>query len=220
VSASAPPHPGGTSPDDLLGAALQAVSAMDTRALENVLTRASVAVSRPSLRRDVVEPLLVEIGERWRDGSLRIAHEHLATAVVRTFVASLNQGQEPAPGAPVLVAGTPTGQVHELGALLAASHAMDTGWHVYYLGPNLPVEEIAAVALEKGARAIMLSLVYPAGDPGMDDQLRSLRRMVGVGMPILVGGQACQSYLSTLVAIDAQILGDQDDLDRELASHH
>lgn len=211
------PLPAVTELDELLGAALQAVADLDATRLEGLLARASVVLSRPVLRRELLQPLLVEIGDRWHDGSLRIAHEHMATAVVKAFLANLTQGRAAPAGAPGLVVTTPAGQHHELGALMAASQALEAGWKVLYLGTDLPAEEIAMAVQESEARAILLSLVYPGADPAVMEQLRALRRFVGEGLPILVGGQAAPSYLTTLVGIDARLLDDPDDLDRELA---
>ena len=203
--------------DDLLGGALQAVADLDAARLEGLLARASVVLSRPVLRRDLLTPLLVEIGERWHDGSLRVAHEHMATAVVKAFLAGLNRGRTAAPGSPAVVVTTPTGQAHELGALMAAAQAQEAGWRVLYLGPDLPAEEIAMAAQESGARAVLLSIVYPADDPGVAEELSLLRRYLGEGLPILAGGQGASGYLATLVGIDARLVDDVDDLDEELA---
>ncbi|MBE0565175.1 MAG: MerR family transcriptional regulator [Krumholzibacteria bacterium] len=211
------PLPAVTQLDELLGAALQAVADLDPTRLEGLLARASVVLSRPILRRELLQPLLVEIGERWHDGTLRIAHEHMATAVVKAFLANLTQGRAAATGAPGLVITTPAGQHHELGALMAASLALEAGWRVLYLGSDLPAEEIAMAVQKSEARAILLSLVYPGDDPAVMEQLRALRRFVGDGLPILVGGQAAQSYLTTLVGINARLLDNLDDLDRELS---
>ncbi len=211
------PLPSVTEIDELLGAALQAVADLDAPQLEGLLARASVSLSRPVLRRDLLQPLLVEIGDRWRNGDLRVAHEHMATAMVKAFVAGLGQGHAASPGAPGLVVTTPSGQRHELGALMAASQAAEAGWNVLYLGPDLPAEEIAAAVQQSEARAVLLSLVYPAADPATMEQLRLLRRFVGAGLPILAGGQAVPSYQATLSSIDAQVVSRAEDLDRELA---
>ena len=208
--------PAGKAPDQLLGEALQAVADLDAQELERVLQQAAVGLSRPVLRRHLVEPLLVEIGERWRDGALRIAHEHMATSIVRTFLGSLRSGGAVVAGAPIMVAAAPSGHMHELGALLAAGHAEEMGWNVHYLGADIPAEEIAAAALQSGARLVVLSLIYPGHDPGTRDQLRTLRRSVGKDMAIIVGGGAAASYADVLAEIDAVLVADSGVLDRQL----
>lgn len=81
-----------------LGQAMQAVAALDPAALENVLTRASLVLGRTALRQELIQPLLERIGDQWRDGSLRIAHEHMASTIVHAFLATGNAAQVPEPG--------------------------------------------------------------------------------------------------------------------------
>jgi hypothetical protein len=57
--------------------------------LERVIGRAAVALPRTALLESVIAPLLERIGELWRDGDLRVAHEHLASAVIRNSLAQL-----------------------------------------------------------------------------------------------------------------------------------
>ena len=70
--------------------ALKAIVALDARGLENVLNQALLHLSKPILRREFLAPLLEEVGARWCDGRLRIAHEHMATAVIKTFLSGVN----------------------------------------------------------------------------------------------------------------------------------
>jgi len=98
---------------------------------------------------------------------------------------------------------TPSRQHHELGALIAAETATGEGWQVTYLGPELPPEEIAAAALQKGARAVALSLTYPPDDPQLVDDLRKLRRLLGSRTALIVGGQASRTYGSILSEVGA-----------------
>lgn len=178
----------------LLGQALTAVAALDASGLEDVLVRAAMHLSRPVLRQQLILPLLEQVGDLWRQGGLRIAHEHMASTIVHAFLASANANQAPAPGSPVLVVAAPLRNRHELGALLAASLALDLGWEVLYLGTDLPAEEIAAAAAQRQARAVFLSLIYPVGDPVVASQVELLRRLLGPEIGMLAGGAAAASY--------------------------
>lgn len=208
------PRAAATSPDpdaeDLLARCRDAVQALDAEALEAALGRATVALTRPATLQRVLGPLLREIGERWRGGSLRIAHEHLATAVVRSFLGGLRETYSPSESAPRIVIATPAGQLHELGALMAAAIAAAEGWRVCYLGANLPVEEIAATALQHRPRAVALSLVYPADDPRLPGDLRRLRRELPEGTALLVGGQAADAQRAAVAAAGATPVEDFD----------
>jgi DNA-binding transcriptional MerR regulator/methylmalonyl-CoA mutase cobalamin-binding subunit len=186
-----------------LGRCLGAAQRLDMRELEMQIERASVAFSRTSLIEKVLVPLMHRIGDLWHQGTLRPLHEHMASAVVRSFLGALYGSHQAEPSAPHLVVTTPSRQHHELGALMAAASASDEGWQVTYLGPELPPEEIAAAAVQKGARAVALSLTYPPDDPLLTDDLRRLRRLLGSRTTLFVGGRAAPAYAGVLSEIGA-----------------
>ena len=197
-AADAPRRPEPVAPHgDYLDLALDALEQLDRQRLERVLDDAAVSLSVPELRRKLIAPLLTIIGERWQEGSLRIVHEHMASAIVRTFVAGLGNASLP-PSAPSLVMTTPAGQRHELGALLAATAAGEFGWNVTYLGPDLPSEEIAAAVRQIEPRAVALSVVYQNGNLQVQEEIKKLRRYVDPGIDIIVGGRAVASLRSFL----------------------
>lgn len=195
-----------------LDASLAAVERLDATELEVVLMRARVALSQPAFIEQLIAPMMETIGNLWRDGSLRIMHEHLASAVVRTFMGNLKNGSDMPASTPKLIVTTPLGQWHEIGALIVASTAAAEGWHVTYLGPNLPAEEIAAAVQYQCARAVALSLVHPADDPRMHQELTTLRRYVERNVALLVGGRGIAGYHETLDTIEAVRLNDMQQL--------
>jgi DNA-binding transcriptional MerR regulator/methylmalonyl-CoA mutase cobalamin-binding subunit len=204
VVATAPRVPAGAR--ELLQAGLEAVDRLDASRLRRILADASVAMSPASLRDDLICPLLHETGRRWRTGELRISQEHLATAVVRSFVGAWRTDTVAGAGSPCILIGTPSGQRHEIGALLAAVAAEEVGWRAIYVGPDLPAEEIAAAAQAATAGAVGLSLVGLAGDSAIHEELRRVRSLLGDGIPIFAGGDAAGSYGATLRKIGATIL--------------
>jgi methylmalonyl-CoA mutase cobalamin-binding domain/chain len=151
---------------------------------------------------------MVSLGEMWREGHLRAAQEHLATSIVRTILGDLLRGSEVALTAPAIVVVTPAGQLHEIGALLAAATAASEGWKVIYLGTNLPAEEIAGAAAQARARAVALSIVHPSDDPRLPAEIEKLRRYLSNGVAVLVGGRSAAQYVETLQAIGAVLIPD------------
>ena len=195
--------------------ALDAVARLDRSRLESLLANAAVDLSRPVFRSDFIVPLMREIGDRWHEGSLRVMHEHLATAAVRGFLAALMRSADRGSG-PAIIVTTLPGQAHEIGALLAAQTAAETGWKVIYLGPDMPVEEIAAAVKQAGARAVALSIVQPGMDPDLHEALRRLRQYVGRDVDLFAGGNAAIHYQKTLAEIGAFALEDLSEFQREL----
>ena len=118
--------------------------------------------------------------------------------------------------APVLIVTTPVGHRHEFGALIVTIRAAAAGWRAVYLGPNLPADEIAASALDRSARAVALSLVYPGDEPRVALELKRLRKLLGPDVALLAGGRAANDYKAVLNEIGARVPKNMLSLAREL----
>ncbi len=189
-----------------LRACLAAVEALSANAFDAAIEKAAVALSRRMFLNEVITPLMHHLGERWRDGSLRITHEHLATTQLRSFLGMLLATSTLTKGGPALVIAAPEGQMHELGALVAAVTAATEGWQVVYLGPNVPMEGIATAAEKQAARAIALSLTLTENEQQLARQFEVLRQKLGSGVCLLAGGAAAPRYRQHLEPCGVQIV--------------
>lgn len=191
---------------------IEAVKALNPKSLQDVLVRGSVLLGLQGLLQVVVAPLAHALGELWRDGTITAAHEHFATAVLRTQLGQMTKGFAEPDNAPSLIVSTPAGQLHELGALLAGATASSLGWRVAYLGTSLPAAEIAGAAIQRRARAVALSIVYPEDDPRLESELTRLRELLPPTIAILVGGRAMNAYRPALDRISAHQIRDLNQL--------
>lgn len=187
----------GLDPEGFVATALETVKALDAAGLETVLSRAAVAVGHQAVLCRVIAPLACTLGTGWKAGEITAAQEHCATAVIRGFL-SQTRPHSVTGNSPRLIVATPSGQLHEIGALLAAAAAGNVGWQVTYLGAALPAAEIAGAAIQTGARAVALSVVYPEDDPQLPGELLRLRKLLPVGLPLLLGGRAAAGYRPAL----------------------
>lgn len=207
----------GRSPQEYLDSCLEAIKAFDAPLLQNCLTDASLSLGRQVLLDQLLHPLLEQVGIHWNEGRLRVYHEHLASAVVRSLFGILTTSSPVDERAPALVATTPAGQLHEFGALMAATTALSVGWRVLYLGPNTPAENIAAAARESGASVVALSLIYPPDDPRIREELRRLGHLLDGNTRVIAGGRAWPAYQGILNRIGAAVVTDLADF-RQLLS--
>ena len=187
---------------------LEAIRRMDPAALDNVLGRALVLLGGQGLLQRLIGPLARKLGDLWLDGTLSAAHEHFASAAIRSFLANAIKPSSLTPSSPCLVAATPAGQLHELGAVMVAAAATNAGWRVVYLGASLPAAEIAGAVVQNRAQALALSLVYPMDDAGLVQELLDLARFLPAGVNILAGGRAARSYAEPLRKIGAVVSDD------------
>lgn len=215
-----PPRQNGTGSPAVrhLEVCLDAVQRLDAAMLEAALAQASIDLPTPTLLERLLLPLLNEVGQRWRDGSFRVAHEHMATSIVRSFLGAQESGASDGQPAPEIIVATPAGQRHELGGLAVSAMAASDGWRVTYLGSDLPAEEIAVAALQRNANVVALSIVYPADDPLLVRELKTLRSRLGDAVRLIVGGASAAAYDGPLRAVGARLLPDLSSLREELQS--
>ena len=201
---------------DIMALCRQAIQSLDETALMAALRSGSMVLGQHQTLCQVVAPLAVELGEMWVKGFLPLSKEHFAIAVLRNFLTAIPPTFGGTQNAPRLVVATPTGQLHELGALLVQSLACNLGWQVIYLGVSLPVAEIAGAALQCQARAVALSLIYPPDDPALSGELKKLREFLPARTAIIVGGRASVAYHDTLKEMGAIAATDLSSLARIL----
>lgn len=195
-----------TSVETALSDALIATERFDGVALERVLRKAAMHLAADDLLDQVIGPLLFTIGSLWHQGRLSPANEHLASTTIHRVLTWMSENSAPPAGAPVLLVATPAHQIHELGAMLAATTASGHGWRVVYLGASLPAEELARAAVHARADAVALSLVYPTADPAVSDELRRLRLALPARIALVIGGSGMASYGDVLREVGAEAL--------------
>lgn len=76
--------------EELKDGLLHALLSFDERTAHDLINRAFNTFSFEKVTKDVIGPLLVEIGSRWENGSLTIANEHFATAFLRARLSTLS----------------------------------------------------------------------------------------------------------------------------------
>ena len=197
---------------------IQAVKTYDLETFNSLLERAAVVSGYNALLRHVVSPLAHRLGALWEDGVLKMSHEHFATAAIRAFLLNPSRQYAGESAHATLVAATPQGQLHELGAVMATALASEQGWRAIYLGPSLPAAEIAGAAIQNRAKAVALSVIYPADDPALERELFDLRRFLRRHVAILVGGRAAEYYRTAIESIGAILVNDLARLQVELAT--
>ena len=188
----------GAQPNAVVDAALDRVRALDARGLDELLRRGAAVAGAPAFLEDSVAPLLRRIGDLWHAGKISIAAEHVASAVIESFVADVTRSLAVSDAAPSVLVATPAGSRHVMGASLVAAAAAAEGWNVIFLGGDLPVDEIVRTAMDGDVRAVAVSVVYAADAADMLAQLRLLREQLPPEVTLLAGGRAVMPHARAL----------------------
>ncbi|MFZ1865028.1 MAG: MerR family transcriptional regulator [Polyangiales bacterium] len=170
---------------------MHAIEELRIEDAEQILSRAALSTEPSEFLQDVVGPILVEVGDRWENGTLRIAHEHASSSVMRGLLFALMRLYPAQDAKRRVVVATPAREDHELGALMVAMLAAMHGWSVLYLGPDLPPEEIAYAVTSTEAELLMLSVtnLKPAE---CEKQVAAIERAISERVMIFVGGRAAK----------------------------
>lgn len=196
----------------LLDAALAAITAINGPKFQDVLDRAAIELGSPAVLFDFIAPLTFAIGDAWRAGELSIVQEHFATNLIAVFLNIFARPFTTNESTPRLLIATPSGQHHELGAMLAAAAARSHGWTTTYLGAALPIEELLRAARAINPRAVGLSIVFPTDDALLRNDLRKLDRYLPATCAMLLGGRSAANYRAEFKRHRVQLVPELKDL--------
>ncbi len=165
---------------------LQAIERFDYTAVDREVGRLSALYAPRDFVYEVVLPLMRVVGERWHEGRLTIAQEHMVSAILHAVMGTLVRLHSAPPTASRLLFASPEGEQHEFGLLAAAMLTAASGLGVVYLGPGLPANEIATAAADAGVLAVVVALT--GGSQAVLDSLAPLRQTLAPHVELWVGG--------------------------------
>ena len=121
---------------------LDSLMDFDTARSEQLIAEAFALYPLEDVLLQLVEPLMVEIGEGWHRGEISVAIEHFATQFVRRKLSGLFSAFEPVATRGTIVVACAPGELHDIGVLFVALFLMRRNWHVIYLGPQMPQRDL------------------------------------------------------------------------------
>jgi DNA-binding transcriptional MerR regulator len=193
---------------------IEAVRTMDVGAADQELARAATLFPARELVKRIVAPILDELGERWTHKDFGVAHEHLASGLLRNMVGSLFRLYPPSTNAGTMVLATPAGERHEFGTLLAALLAAAHGWRVVCLGADVPAAEIALAVRLTNAGVLALSL--SAGQSGIDEELVLVSRLAPASTRIWILAAEASQHGELITRANWLLMRNLQELDEQL----
>jgi methanogenic corrinoid protein MtbC1 len=187
-----------------IGAAL--LGADQTRA-DAILAEAFALYAVETVALEVMQPLLIDVGERWHRDELSVADEHYVTNYLLRKLFALFNAYDAGPGRGLIVTACAPGEWHEVGILMVSLFLIRQGYRVLYLGPNLPLESLAAELPRLRPDLVCLSAATPETARAL---IRGLQTFVhtGNGMPPFgVGGRAFRDNPTLLTEVPGDYLG-------------
>ena len=94
----------------------------------------------------VLEPVVIDIGERWSQGEITVSAEHFATRLIVRRLFMLLSLISPPAGRAVVIAAGPPGEQHEVGLLILSIFLARRNVRVIYLGSDVPAADLVTTA--------------------------------------------------------------------------
>ncbi|WP_018657100.1 cobalamin B12-binding domain-containing protein [Actinomadura flavalba] len=185
-----------------------AVEGAEHAAVDGVLAAYDAGVDAETLLLDVVARVQARVGAEWAGNRLTVAQEHTATAVNDRVVAALahhppNRAATAAlPALGRVTVACVDGEWHALPARLLAEVLRLRGWHVDYLGAQVPTAHLISHVHRTGPAAVALSGSIPTRLPTAHAVITACQ---ATGTAVLVGGAAFgpDGRFATLLGADA-----------------
>jgi methanogenic corrinoid protein MtbC1 len=189
----------------VMDAALALARSLDAGPLDATLRRAAARLGVSAFLEGVAAPLLRRVGDEWHAGRLTPAQEHLVSSSVHDIIVETMRGLLTSDGAPRVLVATPAGDRHAIGAALVGAAAAVEGWHVLYLGADLPAAEIADAARTAGVRLVAISVVFVEQRERVLGELRALRARLPAEVALIAGGAGAGALAAELAAMGVRV---------------
>jgi DNA-binding transcriptional MerR regulator len=151
--------------------------------------------------RNLIVPLLSEIGRQADSGRLSIAEEHILSAIIKESLSFQSENRPPNRKGPRIAFATPEGDYHDIGIAIGAYVANWLGANTLFLGAHMPKTELAAVCVRYRATHLVLSSTSDKKDGAKDQYLKYLNfldRNLNTKITLLLAGRNCQKYKASL----------------------
>ncbi|HNP85871.1 MAG: B12-binding domain-containing protein [Chloroflexi bacterium SZAS-1] len=143
--------------DNLIEEFIQSLTEFDMLRAERLLSESFSLYPFEQVLLDLIQPAMIEVGERWHRGEINVAVEHFATQFVRRKLAGLMNVFEGSSHRSTIVVGCAPSELHDLGMLMASLFLVRRGWHVVYLGPQVPIVDLLETIKQVRPQLICLS---------------------------------------------------------------
>ncbi len=187
--------PGSSLDTTVLSAALESY---DAAGIDQEIGRLATVLRPLELLRDVLMPMLVQLGDEWHRGRPVIAREHLMSSAIRHLLGAVIRlhARQDVPAR--LLFATPAGDRHEIGTLGAAMLAASSGLGVAYLGPDVPARDIVESVKPAGAHVLVLGLTKASAGKAVDRELQTVVNGLPPDVELWAGGPGAARHSSLI----------------------
>lgn len=192
---------------------IAAIAGLDEGSVNQAIARALMVAPVEEVALDLIQPVLYEVGERWKAGALSVTCEHVGSNLLRSYLTQLIRLSPPAIRDAAIVVGCAPGELHDIGALMLALFLRRRGFHVTYVGASVESESFIADVLRTRPDGVCLSASLASSAESLAG---IFSRLQDFDSPLLgFGGYAYRECPELIARTPGLYLGD----DAQMATH-
>ncbi len=176
-----------TNNEDGISALIVSMLEMDESKFESILKTQIMNNGLLRTMTELIYPFLNQVGVLWGINRIIPAQEHFISSLIKKKIfASIDILPRPHKDASSVIMFLPEYEHHEIGLLLAYYIASELNWKVYYLGQNVPIQNISETIKVTKPNAILTMFITPTREH-FSDQVKRILEQSG-DVPLLVSG--------------------------------
>ena len=140
----------------------------------------------------VLRPVLYNIGQRWADGILDVATEHIASNTVQSMIRVIQSRANHKPNNITVILCMPVGEEHKIPSDILETFLVSKGYKVYNLG-SLPASDLLGYIFRNRPDIVFIT----ASLQDSINPTKSLFKKIveQFNIPVIVGGYAFSDYM-------------------------
>jgi MerR family transcriptional regulator, light-induced transcriptional regulator len=183
--------------DDARDRFLAAVRRYDEPAAHSVLDEALSAFALETVLRELILPVLRQIGDEWQRGTLAVGQEHFASNLIRPRLLALARlwGRG---GGPLAILACAPGERHDIGLVAFGLLLRSYGWRILFFGADTPLSTLGEAAAATEPRLVVVASTDGARLEAVAAELRRLARSA----PLVLSGAGASEELCARLRVD------------------
>ena len=176
---------------------LSAVRDYDDARAQSVLDDAFVRLGLEIVLRELILPVLREIGSAWERGELEIGQEHFATYLVRERLLALGRfwGRG---GGPLAILACAPGERHDIGLIVFGLVLRSHGWRILFLGADTPLATVGQAIARTDPQLVVVAIMDGSL---LEGEAREIRRL-GRAAPLVLSGAGASAELCARLGVE------------------
>ena len=148
--------------EDEISALIVSMIEMNEEVFNNIIKSQIIEKGLVTVTSELIYPFLNQVGVLWGVNKVMPAQEHfISNLIKKKMFSAIDLLPNPLEDASSIMMFLPEDESHEIGLLLGYYIARQLGWKVYYLGQNVPTENIKQVVNITNPDVLLTMFVTP-----------------------------------------------------------